>query len=92
MLVCAARRGGSAVPKSLADLVRDKLDAGTLPRESPVKLWAGKGRGTACTEPILKAQVEYEPQYDGRAPIRLHVGCHGLWQAERRLRGYLLDD
>ena len=84
-----------AVPKSLADLVRDKLDAGTLPHESPVKMWAGNGRGapcTACDEPILRAQVEYEPQYDGRAPIRLHVGCHGLWQAERRRRGYLLDD
>ena len=83
------------MPTSLADLVRDKLDAGTLPHESPVKMWAGNGRGapcTACDEPILRAQVEYEPQYDGRAPIRLHVGCHGLWQDERRRRGYLLDD
>ena len=23
-------------------------------------------------EPILRAQTEYRPQYDGRAPIRLH--------------------
>ena len=92
---CVRPTGGSAVPKSLADLVRDKLDAGTLPHESPVKMWAGRGSSqpcTACEQPILKAQVEYEPQYDGRAPIRLHVDCHGLWQAERRLRGYLLDD
>jgi len=83
------------VPKSLADLVRDKLDAGTLPHDSPVKLWASRGRNQLCAvgeQPILRAQVEYEPQYDGRAPIRLHLGCHGLWEAERRRRGYLLDD
>jgi len=80
------------VPKSLADLVRDKLDAGTLPHDSPVKLWAGHGRGqlcTVCEQPILTSQVEYEPQYDGHPPVRLHVGCHSLWEAERRRRGYL---
>jgi len=83
------------VPKSLPDVVRDLLDAGTLPHEKPVKLWAGQGSDrpcTVCEKPILRVQVEYEPQYDGRPPIRLHVGCHGLWEAERRLRGYLPDD
>ena len=81
-----------AVPKPLAEMVRDKVDGGVLPLEEPVKLWAGKGRDapcTACDDPILRAQVEYEPQYDGRSPIRLHRACHGLWEAERRRRGYL---
>jgi len=80
------------VPKTLADLVRDKLDAGTLPHDAPVKLWAGQGKDqlcTVCEQGILTSQVEYEPQYDERPPIRLHVGCHGLWKAERRRRGYL---
>jgi len=83
------------LPKSLANRVRDKLDGGTLPHDSPVKLWAGQGRGQLCTVcelAILPSQVEYEPQYDGRPPIRLHTGCHGLWEAERRRRGYLPDD
>ena len=83
------------MPKSLAEIVRDKLDVSALPREEPVKLWAGNGRGepcTVCEQPILRSQVEYEPQYAGRAPIRLHIGCHGLWQAERRRRGYLPND
>jgi hypothetical protein len=31
------------VSKSLADRVRQKLAAGTLPRETPVMLWAGWG-------------------------------------------------
>jgi len=74
---------------SLAMMVWKKVEAGTLPTEAPVKLWAGNGRGdpcTACEQPILKSQVEYEPAYDGRAPIRLHIGCHGLWEGERRRR------
>jgi hypothetical protein len=79
--------------KSLADMIRDKIDAGTLPLAEPVKLWAGMGSGRACTaceQLILPAQAEYEPQYEeGRPPIRLHAGCHGLLEAERRRRGYL---
>ena len=46
------------MPKSLAEIVRDKLDASALPREEPVKLWAGNGRGEACTvceQPILRS-------------------------------------
>ena len=34
-----------AVPKPLAELVRDKVDGGALPLEAPVKLWAGRGAG-----------------------------------------------
>jgi hypothetical protein len=42
----------------------------------------------ACGKAILF--TEYEPQYiDNRAAIRFHVGCHALWEAERRRRGYL---
>jgi hypothetical protein len=84
------------VPKSLGDMVRDKIDGGVLPLIGPVKLWAGNGSGKACAacqQIILPSQTEYEPQYDdGRPPILLHVGCHGMWEAERRRRGYLPDD
>ena len=83
------------MPKSLADIVRDKIDAGVLPLDEPVKLWAGLGSGRACTACellILQAQAEYEPQYDdGRAAVLFHAGCHGLWEAERRRRGHLRD-
>lgn len=76
--------------KSLADMVREKIGARLLPVADPVKLWAGLGSGrrcTACEQPILPAQTEYEPEYSDRhEPIRLHVGCHGLWEAERRHR------
>jgi len=85
-----------AMSKSLAEIVRDKVDSGVLPLDAPVKLWAGLGSGqrcSVCEQPILAAQAEYEPQYDdGRAVIRFHAGCHGLWEAERRRRGYLPRD
>jgi len=83
------------VSKSLADLVRDKLKAGTLPYDDPVKMWAGHGSGqpcAVCEEPVLLAQVEYEPQYDTRPPIRFHTGCHRLWEAERHRGRYLPND
>jgi len=30
-------------------MVRDKIDDGTLPRDAPLKLWAGNGSGKPCT-------------------------------------------
>jgi hypothetical protein len=84
------------VPKSLAEIVRDKLDAAVLRVDRPVKLWAGLGTGElciACERPILPAQTEYELQYDdGRPTIRLHVGCYGLWQSELIRRGNVRAD
>jgi hypothetical protein len=79
------REEAVAVP-TLPQLVRDKIDAGSLPCEAPLQLWAGHGTGQACSvcdAPIVPRQVEYELQYDARPPIRLHVGCHGAWLAER---------
>ena len=79
---------------SLAEMVRHKLDIELLPRADPVKLWAGYGSGEACAaceQTILKAQIEYELQY-ASAVFRLHAGCHGLWEAERRRRRYSSGD
>ena len=73
--------------KTLAEVVQDKLDAGTLPRDEPIKLWAGSGSGNtcaACEHPILPSQTEYEVEYyDERPAILLHVGCHTTWVEER---------
>jgi hypothetical protein len=74
---------------TLAEIVRQKLDDGRLPTSHPLKIWAGPGRGqpcTACDQPIGPAQVEYEFE-TGEQVCRFHVGCHGLWEAERRRRG-----
>ena len=78
---------------SLRDVIRRKLDDGTLPLERPEhKIYAGYGRGAtcdACGDPILPAQVEYELNYpDQDRTLRLHLGCAGLWEAMRLRRGF----
>jgi hypothetical protein len=74
--------------------VRDKMDAGILPREARRKMFAGFGTGepcAACDVPILPAQVECEFEAaDGRT-CRFHLGCAGLWEAERRRHGLLVN-
>jgi hypothetical protein len=78
------------VSETPVETVREKLHAGVLPLDDPLKVWAGIGSGDACSaceKPILRAQTEYEVQYyDERPPIRLHVECYGVWEVERRRR------
>ena len=77
---------------SIADMIRTKLDAGTLPLHAPIKLWAGIGTGepcSGCEQPILESEPEYEPQYDDVHPaIRFHAGCHNVWDEARQQRGH----
>jgi hypothetical protein len=77
-------------PSDAPQKVREKLDTGVLPRDSPAKMYAGYGKGyrcDACETTILPAQVEYEFETEAGRVIRLHLGCAGLWEAERRRRG-----
>ena len=78
------------MPTSLADALREKVDAGMLPLLDPIRLWVGCGRGypcAVCEEAVRKSQTEYEPQYDdGLPPILMHAGCRGVWEAERQRR------
>ena len=71
----------------MVEVIREKVDAGLLPQGNPLKLWAGVGSGnpcSACDTPILQSQTEYELLYwDDRAPVRFHIGCHGIWQTAR---------
>jgi hypothetical protein len=75
----------------LGDKVRSKLLSGALPRGEPVKTWAGYGRGEpcmACDAPILPAQVAYEMDMADGSKVPMHMGCHGLWVAERTRHGW----
>jgi hypothetical protein len=81
---------------SLADHIRDKLDAGLVPRVLPGKMGTGYGRGNSCDgcgDPINPAQVEYEFRIEGDSDhvFRLHIGCFGMWLAELRRRGFVSD-
>jgi len=73
----------------LADLIRVKLDERRLPREDPDKVRSGYGSAVpcdACEARIRPAQVEYSFAING-AFYRFHIGCFGLWEAERIRRG-----
>jgi hypothetical protein len=79
---------------SLADQIRNKLDAGLLPGVQPEKMWTGYGHDNfcdGCGEPIHPAQVEYEIGVNRGSDdvLRLHIGCAGVWLAELRRRGLL---
>jgi len=73
----------------LVDRIRAKVDAGQLPLAKPPKVLGGYGTMLpcdACDAKIPPTLVEYSFTIDGRS-FRFHVGCYGLWEAERRRRG-----
>lgn len=80
----------ATAPTTIAEMIRKKLDAGTLPLNSPTKLWAGQGSGRlcgACEQRIRTSQAEYELEYGDDRPVpRFHAACHALWEQERLLR------
>jgi hypothetical protein len=76
---------------TLADKVRSKFLTGVLPREEPVKICVRYGRGElcmACDARILSAQILYEAEMADRMKLPMHLGCHGLWVAERIRHGW----
>jgi len=78
-------------PPNASKRIHDKLNAGALPHEPPVKIYAGFGKGElcdGCDAPIFPAQVEYEFDAGDDRVIRFHLGCAGLWEAYRRVRGW----
>jgi hypothetical protein len=81
---------------SRAQIVREKLEVGTLPYDNPATLMAGIGSGRACSvcgHPIRPSQTEIRPRYNENRPLLVfHIVCHGLWDAERRLRRYRPHD
>jgi len=77
---------------SLAEQIRNNLDAGLLPCVLPEKMWTGYGHGNACSgcsRPIYPAQIAYEfrmrPDFDEL--VQLHIGCLGIWLPELRRHG-----
>ena len=75
--------------KGIAQLIRVKLADGRLPRKQYDKLFGSHGSREpcdACGEIIGPAQIEYELEFRKGEPIRLHLGCFGIYEAQR-LRG-----
>jgi hypothetical protein len=66
--------------------IREKMDAGLLPHDAPSKMYGGFGKRelcSGCETPILPTRFEYEFDSDDGRKFRFHLGCAGLWEAER---------
>jgi hypothetical protein len=76
----------------LRQIVRQRIDAGELPRTpGPDRLWAGKGGGglcSACDQPLKPCDNEYEVVMDEELPtacsLVFHRRCLDIWIAECR--------
>ena len=76
---------------SLADTIREKLDAGRLPREDHLRRWVGYGRNrpcVACEHVILHSQVQHELEFANGRIVSMHIVCAGLYEAKGRRRGW----
>jgi hypothetical protein len=75
---------------SLANQIRDKLDAGALPRVLPEKMWT-----RLRSRQLLRRLRPASPPGADRVSLplesgdvfRLHIGCLDMWLAELRRRG-----
>lgn len=74
-------------PDGLRQLIRQRLQAGRLPRDHTIELWQGPGFGQTCDGcglEIAPADKMSLVCADDWKVIRLHAGCFILWNEERR--------
>ncbi len=80
----------------ILDLIRQKIGSGFLPRQRPVRIYAGYGVDAtcdACDRPIDRTQVEYELTDPATEhTCRLHLHCLYYWETERRTARSLITD
>jgi len=69
-------------------LIRQRIQAGQLPRDHTIELWHGAGLGQicdGCTQAITMAErMSLLCAADWRL-VRLHAECFALWDEERRV-------
>lgn len=65
--------------------IRERIQSGRLPLMFPQEIYAGRGEGNlcpACDQPITSSEIEYEVDAGSHGALRLHLGCHAIWQME----------
>jgi hypothetical protein len=70
----------------ISALIREKILAGTLPKEAPLTFFAGYGTGKicdACDLPTTKTDVECEVDMEDGRTLVFHQPCLALWHQER---------
>ena len=67
-----------------AQMIRDKLSAGILPREDAGKTFAGYGTGAPCAGcdlAIHPTDVEHELIFEDKRSFAFHLACVNIWHA-----------
>jgi hypothetical protein len=73
-------------------VIREKILAGKLPKDAPIKFWAGYGTGKkcdACELPTSTAGIEYEVDIADDRTFLFHQNCLTAWHQERA--AFLVD-
>ena len=73
-------------------LIREKLEAGRLPREHFPRIRNGPGNGETCDgcEAIVaRAQMMMESPDARGHRVQFNVGCYYVWVVERQVYGQL---
>ncbi len=68
------------------EAVLSALEAGALPRDKPLKTWAGMGTGKVCAvcgARLTAGDVEYELEFASGRLIVVDRRCHAIWSEER---------
>jgi hypothetical protein len=70
----------------LRGTIRLKVATGLLPKDAPVRMWAGYGTGkmcAACDLSTTKKDIEYEVDMADGHTFSFHQLCITLWHQER---------
>ena len=75
--------------EAIRDLIRTKLHADRLPRDSTPRVFGRPGnwqKCAACEETMAKAlfMMEVYPLTNDKKSVRFHGDCYTLWNDERR--------
>jgi hypothetical protein len=72
----------------LRPIARERIAMGQLPRETPTRMWGGKGTGQVCAlcdKAIERDEVEFEVEHrigETAQMLRFHLVCESIWQLE----------
>jgi hypothetical protein len=82
----------------LRPTARERIATGQLARDTPARIWAGKGTGQLCAlcdKPIQRDEVEYEVEHhtdEVRRTFRFHIVCESVWKLECARADYLVKN
>jgi hypothetical protein len=76
------------VDAASASTAEGQSEAGTLPYEEPLRMWASRGTGARCSfcrMPIEAHDIEYEVEMappGNPVGLHFHLNCYRAWETQ----------